>query len=80
MMPLKLQVDIPDLDEGTEVEIPLLGVFKNGEVNDIDPYQLNAFLVSTGQMLEDVNWPTGCKLLVQTVKKDAPATTKEGSK
>jgi hypothetical protein len=83
MMPnFKMQVDVPDLDEGAEIEIPLLGVFKNGSTSDVDMHQLNAFLISTGQQLEDVTWPMGFKLLVETPRKksETPATAKEGSK
>lgn len=80
MKNFKLQLDNPDLDEGAEVEIPLLGVFVNGKVNDINPDQLNAFLISTGQKLEDVAWPIGFKLLVQTPKAPDKSSNKEGSK
>lgn len=78
MKTLALQVDRPDLDEGAEIEIPLLGVFVNGETTELDIHQLNAFLVSTGQELKDVTWPTGFKLVA--LKASAPAATDEGSK
>lgn len=47
-----VEVSMPGVDEGQEVEIPLLGVFSNGSTNEVADWQVLNWESATGQ-----TWP-----------------------
>lgn len=77
-----LQVDIPNLDEGAPVEIPLLGEFANVGIYELDESRLRAFLISVGKRYEDLeglNWPQGVALMVAKKEPVSEAISTGGS-
>jgi ABC-type thiamine transport system substrate-binding protein len=61
----QVKVNMSNLGEGTELEIPGLGVFKNGETAEVGQDQLITFLILNAHDTGDLNDPKHSESLYQ---------------
>lgn len=59
MAVFKVSVDLPNVGEGTEVEVPGLGLFENGSSRLLTEKDVQTFEIIHGHGLEEANFQEG---------------------